>query len=256
MSTHFRTAVFLVMALFGAGLGTTPARAATGFLDTVFGRPQQLQNPAFQMKSTVQPLQDKAAILRKAKRQRELQARRRRAQKAKLLARTTDFQKAAAAFVAGATRQAATSAPAVRAPSTAQEAISKVLQDETLRPGDAYMAADGLRVFVGAAKKDTAQKRFVAIDKAHGISPDLRARLAALEHRPPARPPTARPSRARAPEHSSVQIAMAKSPDNFIVDARGRTIRVVGETLSCCGAPLKTSALDPAEARTMLLAQR
>jgi hypothetical protein len=266
VSTHFRTFFFLVIALFGAGLGPTPARSATGFLESVFARPQHLQNPAYRIyerQDAYRPLtvqQDKAAMLRKAKHQRELQARRRRAQKAKLLARNTEIQKATAAFIAEATKQAVTSAPVVRTPSTAQEAISKVLHDETLRPGDAYMAADGLRVFVGPEKKNTAQKRFVAIDKARAISPGLRARLAALDHRPVAAPPTTRPSKARAAEHASVHTAMAnmaKVPDHFIVDARGRTIRVVGETLSsCCGAPLKTSVLAPIGPRAMLVAQR
>lgn len=261
MSAHFRTVVFVIIALFG-GLNTTPARAATGFLETVFGRPQQLQSPAYQMyerQDVYRPLtvqQDKAAMLRKAKHQRELQARRRRAQKAKLLAKNTERQKAVAAFIADATRQSSNSAPVVRTPSTAQEAISKVLQDDTLRPGDAYMAADGLRIFVGAEKKNAAQKRFVAIDKAHTISPGLRARLAALERRPVAKAPATRPSKARAAEQQQMQIAMAKGLDHFIIDARGRTIRVVGETLSCCGAPVKTSAMPPAGPWTMLVAQR
>ena len=64
---------------------------------------------------------------------------------------------------------------------SAQEAISSVLHDETLRPGDAYMAEDGLRVFVGFSGSDRSEAVFVDLAQARHIAPDLKARLAAVD---------------------------------------------------------------------------
>ena len=63
--------------------------------------------------------------------------------------------------------------------SDAREAIAKVIRDDpTLRPGDAYMTSDGLRVFEGDGPNDP---KFVPVGQARVIGKKLRARLAALD---------------------------------------------------------------------------
>lgn len=72
-----------------------------------------------------------------------------------------------------------TSIEAVSHDQNAQDAIAKVIrEDPTLRPGDAYMTADGLRVFEGDGPNDP---KFVPVGQARGIGKKLRARLAALD---------------------------------------------------------------------------
>jgi hypothetical protein len=64
----------------------------------------------------------------------------------------------------------------------AQAAIAKVLHDDpTLRPGDAYMTADGLRVYVGEQQSDP---KFVPVNNARKIGKELKARLAEVEKTP------------------------------------------------------------------------
>ena len=84
---------------------------------------------------------------------------------------------------------------------SAQEAIANVLHDETLRPGDAYMAEDGLRVFVGFSGADHDKAVFVDLVAARHIAPSHKARLAAVDT-PLRRYASAAPS----PSHRSLSI--------------------------------------------------
>ena len=95
----------------------------------------------------------KAALWRKAQRARA--EKRRLAAKAKLLAMQKIKNDAALAY--------APSAPTVRVPTTAQQAIASVMSDETLRPGDAFMGPNGLQIVNAPPKK--AKASFVAISK-------------------------------------------------------------------------------------------
>ncbi len=64
----------------------------------------------------------------------------------------------------------------------AQDAIAKVMHDDpTLRPGDAYMSADGLRVYEGDRAND---QEFVPVGKARALDKNSKARLAAIEKAP------------------------------------------------------------------------
>jgi len=107
--------------------------------------------------------------------------------------------------------------------SSPQEAMEKVASDATLRPGDAFMASDGLRVYVGESKN--AQK-FVAVEHAK-IGETLRARLAAFEKGPAAANSSgadkkvslaAKPNLPRTTPHK----------ERLITTPEGKTIRLVG----------------------------
>jgi hypothetical protein len=107
--------------------------------------------------------------------------------------------------------------------SSPQEALEKVASDATLRPGDAFMASDGLRVYVGESK--SAQK-FVAVEHAK-IGESLRARLSAFEKAPATANSTgadkkvdlaARPNLPRTTPHK----------ERLITTSEGKTIRLVG----------------------------
>ncbi|MDB5648484.1 MAG: hypothetical protein JWL62_4 [Hyphomicrobiales bacterium] len=260
MSPRLRIALVAFVAFVAAGFGAAPASAATGFLENVFGRQQQVQSPTFERyhaPELAQPLniRPNEAAVRKAKRLKQMQAQRRKIQRAKLLAKNQARQRAAAGTVVAAAQTAP--APSVTTPSTPEEAISKVLSDDTLRPGDVYMAQDGLRVFVGVEKKTNASRnRFVPVTHARDISPALRARLVELERKTVANPPVMRTAKALPSEGPPVQLAMASAPERYITDARGRTIRVVGEPIFCCTTPVSTSALEPAPQRATQMAQR
>lgn len=118
--------------------------------------------------------------------------------------------------------------------SNAQEAIAKVIRDDpTLRPGDAYMTSDGLRVFEGDGPNDP---KFVPVGQARGIGKKLRARLAALDNST-----TSAPARRASSKTSVVAVASqhmnlagsAQKPsrlnkERLIRTFDGKTIRFVG----------------------------
>ena len=111
----------------------------------------------------------KAALWRKAQRARA--EKRRLAAKAKMLAMQQIKTDAALAY--------APSAPTVRQPTSAQQAIASVMSDETLRPGDAFMGPNGLQIVTAPPKK--AKASFVAIAKFRAMPSQLRAVLAAVD---------------------------------------------------------------------------
>jgi hypothetical protein len=115
--------------------------------------------------------------------------------------------------------------------SDAQDAINHIVKDDpTLRPGDAYMSTDGLRVYQGERKNDL---QFVPVDKARHIGAGLKQRLAEVESK----------ARVSAPEHSADVDAKAskramvepqhatnekKHKEKFVHGPDGRLIRMVG----------------------------
>lgn len=90
-----------------------------------------------------------------------------------------------------------------------------ILSDATLRPGDAYMTPQGLRVFVGRAGAKAAAA-FVAPRRA-AISKKDRARLVAISD-----------ARPRAVQAKAKAEAGSAAPAQLIVDPAGRALRAVG----------------------------
>jgi len=120
-------------------------------------------------------------------------------------------------------------APAAATPSSGQEAINKILNDETLRPGDAYMAPDGLRVFMGARQGARSLDDFVAVANAQNIEMNLRAKLAAyIDGSAKLDPPSA--DKTNVPAASSLELLpLASRPkERIITDSQGKTLRFVG----------------------------
>jgi hypothetical protein len=104
--------------------------------------------------------------------------------------------------------------------SSPQEALEKVANDATLRPGDAFMGNDGLRVYVGESK-------FVAVEQAK-IGQTLRDRLAAVEKTPAAQ------ASSKA-DGDKVRLVSKSGPpratphkERLITTTEGKTIRLVG----------------------------
>jgi hypothetical protein len=114
--------------------------------------------------------------------------------------------------------------------SDAPAAILKILhEDPTLRPGDAYMTSDGLKVFVGAGKSDP---QFVPVDKAHRIGRVLQARLAAMVMHPVVDGPAfeARHRRELGPSAKGEggQKLASGGKERLIKTKTGKIIRLVG----------------------------
>jgi hypothetical protein len=117
--------------------------------------------------------------------------------------------------------------------SNAQDAIAKLLRDDpTLRPGDAYMSPDGLRVYDGDREKD---QKFVPVGQARALDRNSKARLAAVEMAPVKyilRNPDLKPQSvvnsaahaALAPEQKPTKL----NKERFIRTLSGKTIRFVG----------------------------
>ena len=116
------------------------------------------------------------------------------------------------------------------APVDAQAAIATILRDDpTLRPGDAYMTNDGLRVYVGEGRSDL---QFVPVNQARQIDKKLKARLAEVE-----RTPFARNVRVAALKNGDVVGSYRKNAESkpakwdkerLIRASNGKTIRLVG----------------------------
>lgn len=103
--------------------------------------------------------------------------------------------------------------------SSPQEAIQKAASDATLRPGDAFMASDGLRVYVGESK-------FVAVEQAR-IGETLRARLTAVEKAPATQ--VSKGSDKKADLAAKLNLPRpTPHKDRLITTSEGKTIRLVG----------------------------
>jgi hypothetical protein len=121
--------------------------------------------------------------------------------------------------------------------SSALDAIAMIAHDKTLRPGDAYMTPEGLKVFVVTSGAKHEKRDFVTLSKASGVAPDQRASLSAMA------PAKVRLTRVKQPVKTApptVAGTSAPAPESTIVDPRGKTIRFVG------GYPTLASRPHPA----------
>jgi hypothetical protein len=115
--------------------------------------------------------------------------------------------------------------------SNAQDAIAKVMhEDRTLRPGDAYMSADGLRVFEGERATD---QEFVPVGQTRALDEHSKARLAAVEKTPVTDIEPSLKSRSAQISSSHAGLAPDQKPtklnkERFIKTLNGKTIRFVG----------------------------
>jgi hypothetical protein len=106
-----------------------------------------------------------------------------------------------------------------------------MMADATLRPGDAYASADGLRVFVGSAKSAHRSEDFVPVTQAQSVSAGLRARLVAASAQDQRRAEAAREkSASRGMQDTPTLVVHASAPraERTTLDAEGRRIRFVG----------------------------
>ena len=110
----------------------------------------------------------------------------------------------------------------------AQAAIARVLHDDaTLRPGDAYMTDDGLRVYVGEQQSDL---RFVPVKEARQIGKHLKARLSEMERTPfKTMRVAALKNGDKAGVHAAPETKPIKSSKERLIKAsNGKMIRLVG----------------------------
>jgi len=97
-----------------------------------------------------------------------------------------------------------------------------VMDDDSLRDGDAVMTSDGLRIFVGSAGDHHNRGDFVKISETEGLPRSERSALLALDvsHEGQAQHPAALAGRSAAEAGITAGVPM--------VDPRGRKIRYVG----------------------------
>ncbi len=114
----------------------------------------------------------------------------------------------------------------------AQQAIEMVVHDETLRPGDAYMAADGVHIYMGRTREDSAGGHFVGLNQAGRLKDGLRARLTELEnHNGGALTANGKAASSAEARNTAAALrveAVNRAKDPFIVDPLGRKVRFVG----------------------------
>ncbi|MCW2274165.1 hypothetical protein GJ654_06955 [Rhodoblastus acidophilus] len=109
----------------------------------------------------------------------------------------------------------------------AQDAINQIINnDPTLRPGDAYMSHEGLKVYVGERKKDS---QFVPVDHARHIGARLKQRLKEAVTTP-TRVARARDAKARSQSHEPQPSAprATRGGEKLVSGPEGRPIRLVG----------------------------
>jgi len=220
-------AIHLVFSIFLI-LGITAEAQARGFLDAVFGLerqgwPAQIYSP-----------QDVAYSRSMTQRGgRRLDSQHRSAARAHRLVRDAAPRKHVAAPLKTRQRHIEMAAHAKTLSQSlsyarpccanAQDAIKHIIdRDPTLRPGDAYMSHEGLRVYVGDQKKDS---RFVPVDRARHIGAGLKQRLKEVIAIPL--------KTARAPEETARNqqppLAHAsRGAGKMVAGPAGRPIRLVG----------------------------
>ncbi len=224
-----------VAALLFAGLNVGPASAAGGFFETFFGRPGYSAAPptAYFQRSVppaIQPLREqRLAITHRAHRHDRKKAATVNHGKHTVASRSKAATPMAYAPIESAGKPATRTCCA-----SAQDAIAMVAHDNTLRPGDALMTPNGLKVFVGSSRTVHDKQDFVAISKAAGVGALIRSNLAVLvppDQRPRTSPTSttrrARMERPADPPPVTIHVAGAV-PVMTIVDPRGRTLRFVG----------------------------
>ena len=158
--------VILAILVFFSAIGFSSASEAHGFLDLVFGFGRQAQ-PSQTYFAPARPhsWQHRAIGHHKYKNRHELARNHRHS-----LAWHHRNQQSVTPPEQGASRPCC---------SNAQEAINHIVKDDpTLRPGDAYMSTEGLRVYQGERDHDP---QFVPVDEARHIGAGLKQRLAEVE---------------------------------------------------------------------------
>lgn len=101
-------------------------------------------------------------------------------------------------------------------------APADLMDDDSLRPGDAVMTASGIRIFVGASGAPHSPKDFRKPSDIRGVSKRERKALAALDAQGSI--VDSNPEMARGRSASELKAVFGKT----FIDARGRSVRYVG----------------------------
>ena len=100
------------------------------------------------------------------------------------------------------------------------ETPAHIDNDPTLRIGDAYMTAEGLRIYRGPSAKVAKGRNFVEFSRSH-IGAGVKDQLAALES-------AGRMDNARRAIAPALKLEQSRAPERKSVDRQGRVIRIVG----------------------------
>lgn len=117
-------------------------------------------------------------------------------------------------------RFAIAAASKATAPLAKIEEPAHIDNDPTLRIGDAYMTAEGLRIYRGPSTKAAKGRNFVEFRRSE-IGAGVKSQLAALEH-------AGRVDQARRIVSPALKLEPARARDRKSVDRQGRIIRIVG----------------------------
>lgn len=235
-----RNGAILACLLFLLTVGFSSESKARGFLDAVFGS-EQLSSPAQlylapqgegyrhrqAYRGDIHNRQTKSHYLRHSSSMRVRPAKHRVVFDTSVRARVYAHRSMTQYHSSKAIQSA--SPPSLERPccSNAQEAINHIVNnDPTLRPGDAYMSHEGLRVYVGERKRDA---QFVPVEHARQIGAGLRQRLKEVGATP--RKGVRTPDeKARNHGHDpQPSVARAgRSGEKLVAGPEGRPIRLVG----------------------------
>ncbi len=224
-----KNGVVLAFLVFLSAFGFSGAAEAHGFFDLIFGHDSApAASQVYFAPSSKSTHRHSAHSARHHDRRYAQHWRKHRRDHSKLAAHHRNLLKQA--VVAALTNQ---DSPPVARPccGNASEAINQIIKnDPTLRPGDAYMSNDGLKIYVGEGGKSDS---FVSIDKARHIGSGLKNRLAEMTRRPGAATKTPGAAEAKvkhAPPETKLVAANDKhAPKEKLVHGpNGRLIRLVG----------------------------
>ncbi|PZR88888.1 MAG: hypothetical protein DLM68_06785 [Hyphomicrobiales bacterium] len=101
-------------------------------------------------------------------------------------------------------------------------APADIMDDDSLRPGDAVMTANGIRIFIGLSGTPHAPQDFRKLSEINGFSKRERKALAALDAQVSG--PNGNPGMATGRSASELKLVFGET----ITDPRGRSIRYVG----------------------------
>ena len=104
---------------------------------------------------------------------------------------------------------------------------TNIMQDRTLRPGDAVMTASGLRIFEGSKAANHNVAEFVKVSEAQNVSRDLRPTLVAIDA--PRSPISWQASDVDASLVTGRSSSAGAAVKYTALDRDGRSIRVVGQ---------------------------
>jgi hypothetical protein len=237
-----RNGAILACFLFLLTMGFSPEAKARGFLESVFGYQRQDSPAQIYFAPNGEVYNHRQAHRRDVKRGdlHHRSAARFRSAKNHVVrdtparARVSAHRKLTQRRMALAIRAASPSSPSATPPASerpccgnAQEAINQIINnDRTLRPGDAYMSHEGLRVYVGERKKNS---QFVAVDHARHIGAGLKQRLkevGATPHKTVRAPDEKARNQGR--ELQPLVARPTRGGDRLVDGPGGRPIRLVG----------------------------